>query len=72
MNIYTFKVTFYGDRNTEFWYPPIQAKTYSQAVHKLYNNSDIESATLKCIALPDGTAIAGTKNLSNPTNYDLK
>ncbi len=68
-NIYTFKVTFYGDRNLGIWYPPIEAKTYQQAIDKVYSNENIESATLQVIVQPDGNTIS---KFGTPGNYDIK
>jgi len=70
-NIYSFKVTIYGDKNSEIWYPPINARTYEKAIRKVYSNEYVESATLKIITQPDGKEHVG-KALYNPTNYDLK
>ena len=68
-NIYTFKVTFYGDRNLGVWYPPIEARTYQQAIDKVYSNETIESATLKVLVTPTGETVT---KFGTPGNYDIK
>ncbi len=69
-NIYQFKVSYYGERHVTSWYPPIEAKTYQQALAKLYRDADVESATLQIIILPDETEIT-SRHLHNPSQYDL-
>jgi len=68
-NIYTFKVTFYGDRNLGVCYPATEARTYQQSIDKVYCNETIESATLKVLVTPTGETIT---KFGTPGNYDLK
>jgi hypothetical protein len=70
MNQYYFKVTAYGNRTRSFWYRPIQARTYQQALSLLYNDALVESADLKYIKRPDGQEIRG-RDLYTPGNYDI-
>lgn len=68
-NIYQFKVSHYGERQVKTWIPPIEAKTYVQALDKVYSDETVESVTLLFIILPDETQVSSPLN---PTDYDIR